>query len=489
MNRLAALLVGPLLLVNGSARADEPTPPPSAPSPPVDPSSEVPPTSPEDEVFGAPATPEGEGGGAGSGDADDDMCGGGEPPSAAGVFDNIREDPLAIGGQLYLRLAATIADRGSFGSQTLSMPNLLDLYLDARPEERVRGFVSGRLSYDPTIGASSTDQFGQARDSTQVLLDQLWIKTDIARRVFLTIGQERIKWGPSRLWNPNDFLNARRRDPLTLFDERTGVPMLKVHVPYETFNFYVIALFGEADRLDEPGVGFRFEGALDSTELAVSGVYGKGRKTAFGFDISTALGPFDVTAEVSLSDETDTLEYSGELDLETFTLPTAEKRGQWMPRISAGIQYAFKPNDDDVMYLGLEYFWNSFGQTDKDLYPYLLFVGDLEPFYVGQHYLGLVWLVPQPGNWQDTSFTLSAIGNLSDTSFVTRLDVSQTVHTRLRLEAYVEGHFGARGGEFRPAFDVPNIPPSLLPQFPDGVEAFSIPAPALLLGLNLRLAI
>lgn len=481
MNRLAASLIGPLLLVTYGARAEEPAPPP------VESPTEAPPKSPEDEVFGAPAASEGEGGEAG--DADDDMFGGDEPPSAAGVFDNIREDPLAIGGQLYLRLSTTIADRGSFGSQSLSMPNLLDLYLDARPEERVRGFVSGRLSFDPTISAGETDDFGQTRESTRVILDQLWIKTDIARRVFLTIGQERIKWGPSRLWNPNDFLNARRRDPLTLFDERTGVPMLKVHVPYETFNFYVIALFGEADRLDEPGVGFRFEGALGSTELAISGVYGKGRKTAFGLDISTALGPFDVTAEVSLSDETDTFEYSGELDLETFTLPTAEKRGQWMPRVSAGIQYAFKPNDDDVMYLGLEYFWNSFGQTDKDLYPYLLFVADLEPFYVGQHYLGLVWLVPQPGSWQDTSFTLSAIGNLSDTSFVTRLDVSQTVHTRLRLEAYVEGHFGTRGGEFRPAFDVPDIPPSLLPQFPDGVEAFSIPAPALLFGLNLRLAI
>lgn len=488
MNRLAASLVGPLLIVTWSARAEGPAPP----SPAVVEPSEAPATSPEDEVFGtpdtSPATPEREGGGAGSGDADDDMFGGDEPPSTAGVFDNIREDPLAIGGQLYLRLAATIADRGSFGSQTLSMPNLLDLYLDARPEERVRGFVSGRLSYDPTIGASSTDLFGQARESTRVILDQLWIKTDIERRVFLTIGQERIKWGPSRLWNPNDFLNARRRDPLTLFDERTGVPMLKVHVPYETFNFYVIALFGEADRLDEPGVGFRFEGALGSTELAISGVYGKGRKTAFGLDISTALGPFDVTAEVSLSDETDTLEYSGELDLETFTVPTAKARDQWMPRVSAGIQYAFKPNDDDVMYLGLEYFWNSFGHTDKDLYPYLLLQGELEFFYIGQHYLGLVLLVPQPGNWQDTSFTLSAIGNLSDTSFVTRLDVSQTVHTRLRLEAYVEGHFGARGGEFRPAFDVPTLPP-FPPILPDGLEGFSIPAPALLFGLNLRLAI
>jgi len=445
----------------------------------------------EDAIFGGPAEPA-EAAEPGSGDAseggDDDVFSGDGEASSGSVFDSVRDDPLAIGGQLYMRLGATIFDRGSPGAQALSMPNLLDIYLDARPEERVRGFFAGRLSYDPTITGGSTDSFGQSRESTRVVLDQLWIKTDIERRVFLTLGQERVKWGPSRLWNPNDFINGRRRDPLTLFDERTGVPMLKVHIPVETFNFYLVGLVGDADRFDEPGAAFRFEGAFDSSEIALSGVAGKGRKTSFGFDISTALGPVDVTVEVSLSDETDTLEYSGKLDVSTFEIPTSKKRDAWLARVSAGVQYAFRPNDDDVMYFGLEYFWNPLGVSDKDLYPWLIIQGELEPFYVGQHYLGLVWLVPQPGSWQDTSFTLSALGNLSDTSFIARLDVSQLVHTRLRLETYVQGHFGTRGGEFRFALDVPELPP--IPDLlPDGLEAFSVPAPALLFGLNLRLSI
>ncbi len=447
------------------------------------------PTPPEDELFGGSEPslaepPKGETSPTELPEGDDIF---GDTPKAPD-FGSVREDPLAIGGQLYLRLATTISDRGRLGNQTLSMPNLLDIYLDARPEERVRGFFSGRLSFDPTIDESAKDPFGGTRSKTRVLLDQLWLKTDIARRVFLTLGQERIKWGTGRLWNPNDFLNARRKDPLTLFDERTGVPMLKVHIPYETLNFYLVGLLGEASTLKEPGAAFRFEGAFSSAELAISGVVGKNRKTAFGVDISTALGPFDFTAEVSLSDETDTPRYSGNLNFETFEVPTSTTQGKWMPRVSTGLQYAFKPNEDDVVYLGLEYFWNPLGGTDKSLYPWLLIQGDFEPFYVGEHYLGFVASLPAPGSWDDSSFTLAALGNLSDKTFITRLDFSQTLHTRLRLEAYAQGHFGARGGELRFALEIPELPP--IPDIlPDGLDAVEIPAPALMLGLNLRLSI
>jgi hypothetical protein len=37
------------------------------------------------------------------------------------------------------------------------MPNLLDVYLDARPVERVRAFASGRLAYDPTLTEAAED--------------------------------------------------------------------------------------------------------------------------------------------------------------------------------------------------------------------------------------------------------------------------------------------------------------------------------------------
>ncbi|MFO0746042.1 MAG: hypothetical protein U1F43_10260 [Myxococcota bacterium] len=396
----------------------------------------------------------------------------------------IQEDPLTLGGQLYLRLATTINDRGSAGRQRLSMPNLVDLYLDARPEERVRGFVSGRLSFDPTVAAGDTNVLGQSVESTRILLDQLWLKTDIARRVFVTIGQERIKWGSNRLWNPTDFLNAQKRDPLALFDERTGVPMLKLHVPIETWNVYGIVLLGGADHLDEIGAAGRLEMvAFGSTEIALSAMGGKGRKTSFGLDLSTALGDFDVTAEVSLTDEHGTLVYSGG-SLDPLTLPTTRDRDAWVGRASAGIQYGFKVNsEDEAQYIGLEYFYNPLGYDDPSIYPFLIAAGAYQPFYVGKHYLGFSWVVPTPGDWDDETFTFSAIGNLSDKTYVTRLDFTANLHTRLTLQAYAMAQFGHRGGELHFAMDVPAG--ILDPEAP----AFSVAAPVLGLGLNLLIGL
>ena len=418
---------------------------------------------------------------------EDDLFGA-EPPTAGAGREALLADPLSLGGQLYLRLMTQVSDRGALGDQALSMPNLLDVYLDARPEERVRGFFSGRLFYDPTVTAGATDSLGQPRDRERVLVDQLWIKTDIARTVFLTVGQERIKWGASRLWNPTDFVNARRRDPLAVFDERTGVPMLKVDIPAETWNFYLIGLLGGATELDQPGFAFRVEKAFSASEVSVSGVFGDGRKTSFGADLSTALGPFDLTAEVSLTDERDTPEWSGTLDFDTLSVPTSTPHDAWMARASVGLQYAFKPNDEDVQYIGLEYFYNPLGVSDPALYPWLLLQGQLEPFYLGQHYAGLVWAVPSPGQWDEASFTFSTLANLSDESVVSRLDFAVTLHTRLRLEAYAQVHYGHRGGELRFALDVPALPaiPGLLDE---PVEAFSVPAPRLALGLNLRVSL
>lgn len=402
----------------------------------------------------------------------------------------IEEDPLTLGGQLYLRLGTTIADRGKAGAQRFSMPNLVDLYLDARPEDRVRGFVSGRLTFDPTVDEDTTNLFGQTTESTRVTLDQLWLKTDIAHRVFLTLGQERIKWGSGRLWNPTDFLNARQRDPLALFDERTGVPMLKVHIPIESWNLYVIGLLGQAGRLDALGAATRLEMAFEATEIAVSAVAGKDRKTSFGLDLSTALGDFDITAEVSLTDEHDSLRYLGDCcSFDPLVIPSSEKRDAWVARVSAGVLYGFKvDSEDEAQYIGLEYFYNPLGYDDPDLYPWLIINGAFEPFYTGQHYLGISWLVPSPGDWDDITFTTSFVANLSDKSYVARLDMSARLHTRLTLQAYLQTHFGYRGGELRFAFDVPDIPaiPGLLDE---PIAAFSVPAPAVLLGVNLRISL
>lgn len=454
----------------------------------------------EDAMFGgAEAEPAAKPGDTGEGGRDEDSLFSGSQDDEGELDDSdfvIPDDPLTIGGQLYLRLGAAIADAGSAGEQRLFMPNLLDLYLDARPDPRVRGFVQGRLRYDPTLGSEGTDQFGQPAEELSIELDQLWLKTDVANRVYLTVGQQPIRWGSNRIWSPTDFVNARKRELLTLFDDRNGVNAIKVHVPIESlaWNVYAIALLDGADALEDVGGGLRLEMVFGTAELALSALAGKDRKTSFGVDISAGVGDLDITAEVGLTDEEGTTHYEGELSFDPLVIPDQKTRGAYYARASLGVLWSFPVFDDDFMTLGLEYFFNPLGTANEDLYPLLLATGDLQAGYLGEHYAALLLLIPGPGELDELTFTFTTVGNLSDKSFISRLDFSAAVHTRLRLEAYVSGHYGTRGGEFRFETSIPDlsqfapfVPEEQRDLLPTG--AIEIPAPIMELGVNLRVSI
>ena len=123
-----------------------------------------------------------------------------------------------------------------------------------------------------------------------------------------------------------------------------------------------------------------------------------------------------------------------------------------------GASYSRKYNDNDLWTLGAEYFYNQPGYANTSLYPGLLFNQSNQPqlnfFYTGRHYAALFLSLPAPYSWNYTNFTLSTLGNLSDMSFVTRLDYSHTLLTHLSVEAFVGVHYGSRGGEFRLGVDV-----------------------------------
>ncbi len=427
-------------------------------------------------------------------DRERDLFGGdddGDARPGTGIDESLLVDPLTIGGQVYLRFVTQVQDGRALTDSVFSMPNLLDLYLDARPDPRVRAFVNGRLVFDPTVDEGDVDLVGQPIAQSRVLLDQMWVKTDIARRVFLTVGQERIKWGAARLWNPTDFLNATRRDPLTFFDERTGVPMLKVHVPFEElgWNAYGFALFDGADTLGQVGGAGRLEMVFGTAEVSLSAVAGDQRRGAIGADVSAGVGELDVYAEVALTHERGRKRWSGDFSLSPLTLPAERTLDDWFVQASGGFSWSFKPNEQDFMALGAEYFFNPLGYEDADLYPWLILNGAFEPFYLGRHYAAVFLLVPSPGDWNDVTFTTSTLGNLSDRTFVTRVDAAIQVHNRLRVEAYAQVHYGRAGGELRFELEIPDLGP--LREQPDVTlpPPGRIPPPLMNLGLNLRVAI
>ena len=427
------------------------------------------------------------------------------------------ENPLQIGGQLYLRLQSTAYGHTEPGLWSLSAPSLLDVYADARPNPRVRGFVLGRMSFDPTLtpnantmtnvapgGAlTGTSTTGFTSFSTRrgpvVLLDQMWIRFDVLEHVFVTAGKQHVRWGTGRFWQPTDYLHPLRRNPLDVFDARGGTTMLKLNVPWEekAWNFYGF-LVGEDPNLPTPtlnkvAAAFRVEGVVAGVEVGAdtylggSNADGSRSKPRYGFDMSTGIWDFDVYADVGIRPGSDFFVYFPQQNV-------AGPFDGYETQAVGGINYSHKYNDNDMWTAGVEYFYNHAGYDNGHVYPQAFqFAIDngINPFtlfpffYIGRQYGAAYISLPAPYSWNYTTFTLSTLGNFSDGSFVTRLDYSLTFLTHLSLEAFAAVHYGNLGGEFR--FQIPASVVQQLNLAGTGINLSSYPICDL--GVALRLKI
>lgn len=489
----------------------------------------------EEDLFGAPAEPPRDArpaeppaaekrqaattpGGPTGGDARGDALLGEPGARASGVISGDREDWLRLGGLAYQR-ASTTWTRGDMPSAwRLSDPSLLDLYLDARPNDRVRAYALGRLTHAPSgsgvslAGLSGLPGAGTTSTgpTTRAVLDQLWINFDADRIVFITAGKQHVKWGTGRFWNPTDYLHPTRRDPLTQYDERSGVTMVKAHLPWEKrgWNFYGIALLEDAAGGTQPdgsvktvstvgdvGVGGRAEAVIGSFELAIDGVAQRGHRPRFGVDGSFPIGDLDLKFEVALRRGRDVPRWE-EVDatavapLDRFHL---KQFNGLTPAAVVGAEWSWKYSDQDTLTIGAEYAYDASGYDSARIYPYLLVLpylgGDrrtaFTPFYLARQYAGLYLYLPAPGSWNDTTVTFSALGSITDGSAIIRVDHSVLINTYLRLETFVAGHVGHQFGEFRFGGTIPRdqggigLPP---------VDV-TVPVPVVDLGVALRVSL
>jgi hypothetical protein len=408
-------------------------------------------------------------------------------------------DPLQIGGIYYQQWNAQFQDGGSLGSTPWSAPLQLDVFLDARPNDRLRLFVNSRLLYDPTkdqngnpTQASSSSLVESelsggttttAASNPQALLDQAWLKFDMERTVFITAGKQQVKWGTGHIWNPTDFLNAQRRDPLQPYDQRLGSPMIKAQLPLDSHqsNLYALALFDNpeaASTLQQEGGAFRAETVLFNAELGADAVTRAGMSPQYGADISAPAGPVDAYAEAAL------LSGPGNASYQRTTITAAPGapldslyKSQGLPgpalQASAGLVYDFAWRDNRQATLGGEYFYNELGVENRGLYPILMFTGRYQALYAAKHYAALYLTAEGPDEGKHTSYTLTNLANVSDGSYESRLDLAWVVLENLTFGAYVAGHYGNQGGEMDfslrtpalsdngrpiPAMDVADVP-------------------------------
>jgi hypothetical protein len=491
-------------LFGGPSAPAQPAPPPKGadgkpPAPPTAGGAAGPHGETEAELFGSESAPQA------------------TPPPRGTLIPREREDWLDVGGQLQLRAQVAAIEDAPPADWPLSSPNLLDVYLDARPNDRVRGFVLGRMSYDPTVaaeGAARGTSFvgleAPTRDNPGAVLDQLWVKFDVAQRAFVTAGRQHVKWGVGRFWNPTDYLHPVKRDPLATFDVRTGTTLVRLHVPWERrgWNLYAVGVLEDlsgdganaTNRLGRLGGGGRAELVLGPAELGLDAVVQDGHHPRYGVDLSTGLGDFDLYGEAALRAGGDGPRWRrsgpGPLDWRR------EDLRRLTPQVVAGGTWAWKYSDQDALTVGAEYFYNDLGYEDPEVYPFLLFgaprlgvsggqpalvqqdPGAFRAFYLGKHYAAVNLLLPQPGRWNDTTLMLSALGNLSDRTWVARFDASVRVLTYLTVETFVAGHFGPKGGEFRLT-----LPDDLAAVAEAGGSGFPTGAPLVDVGISLRVSL
>ncbi len=410
----------------------------------------------------------------------------------------LSRDRTQIGGFFYTRNGATLGQGSETSDIGLSQTTLFDTYFDSRLNDRVRAYARARIIYNPladvpaSAGASALG-FGVPGEEVRYVVDQLWLKFDLLHRVFVTVGRQHVRWGATRVWNPVDVINPTKYNPLLFFDDRTGVPMVKLHVPFnnEKWNAYLLVLNDNATTIDRLGAAARVETVFGQAEFGLSGKVQKGGDPKLGLDLSAGLGDIDLTAELG-----SVFPSSGD--------PT------WLA--SAGLSYTYAYRDDDSLTMAVEYFHNPEGFTfdqvkakyDAAAADYLfrsylnpkaqLVLPALTPFYTGRDYAALVATVISPGNWSDTSITLLALSNLTDQSGLGRLSVSSLFLTDLTVEAFVTASWG--DGELRGY--VPMLKNKLsaaLPEMPDADAQKreqlqqvrdGLHAPLLGAGLNLR---
>jgi hypothetical protein len=390
---------------------------------------------------------------------------------------------FTVGGSAYLRLDGAVAEGDDASTAGVSSGSFMDLFGDARPNDRLRLYARGRVYHDVTVGSDDVDFLGEPVQQTRVVLDQLWLNLDVAHKVFVTAGRQRVKWGVGRLWNPTDFLAPGVLDSLAVIDERLGVGLIKVHVPFETTNtnVYVLAALEGARHPDEIGGALRIEQLLGPAELALTGTARKDQSENLGAQLSFPLWLFDLKAEAALRHGIPTPMWEGSYDLTTLALPTElDRSGDWVPQVLAGAELGLRYSDEDSLYLGGEYLFNDLGYAGASLYPWLIAQGQFQPFYLGRHYVAAYVLAPGLGRSDEHTLSATAISNLSDETVLGRLDWSVRVLTELTFNAYGQVHGGLPGGEFAFALEVEPIPGVL-------EDGLSVPKPLFDLGIGAQL--
>ena len=362
-----------------------------------------------------------------------------------------RRDPLAIGGKAKSSLIQFQFENHE--NDFMFNPSRLELYLDARRKGDVRFLTRGSFTYDPTINEDAINMVsGHKEKKSTGNLDEMKLMFNAKKKVFFTIGKQKIRWGSAHFFNPTDFVNSTNRDPLSRDDERSGVSLIKMHMPIGSSNLYVIDKMDDAQKLDHTALAGRFEFAFKSAELAVSALTQKEKPSRYGVDLSMAVFDFDFYVESAIKTSADKIKYGPDYSPdapENSFASYQDKGSQPVATTTTGFAYDYKYGLNHTLTLVAEYFNNPEGYGSKEEYRYPLLARSYEAFRLGQNYAMVVLYLPKPLTLGTLDLSMTHLANLTDQSFLSRLTARSSALEDLIMEFNVTRYHGESQGEFR----------------------------------------
>jgi hypothetical protein len=197
--------------------------------------------------------------------------------------------------------------QGSFQGKAfvrLSLPEYGSLYL---------GYLFDQTLYQGEAGSGSGSLAGADLYAPTFTLSEFHLSFDVAKVLFVRVGNQLIAWGPSLIWTPVDFINLQKVNPLAPADLRIGKPGVRLHVPLPRSNLFAFVDLSDTVTETAPGTyavndlfratdyGLRGDLTALGFEFGLSAYLGPTIQNKYGFDFSGRLLGTDVYGELAMA--------------------------------------------------------------------------------------------------------------------------------------------------------------------------------------------
>jgi hypothetical protein len=272
--------------------------------------------------------------------------------------------------------------------------------------------------------------FGPADlSSVSLSLAELHYSFDLAKILFVRLGNQLLAWGPSRIWTPVDLVNLQHINPFLSVDTRIGRSGLYLHVPFRSSDIFLFTDLSETvanglpqDLAATAREAARYNVTLGDFELGLTGYAGENVQGRGGFDFSGNLAGTAVYGAPAFA-------------------PAYSSYGSFW---SASLGFDRKLGDLKRWTLSGEFFYQSNG---ADYTGQSAVMALLPSLYMGAYY-GYVSLEADELFSSYLNTTLYALANLSDGSYSLNLKEDFSLPRAVPFSLMLSYAGGGEGKEF-----------------------------------------